>query len=795
MSLTGFLSNRSISMKIGGGLISLAVLAAVVGGAGFLGLNQLGLAVDMTSKSASVLATVNDAGNAVTTFIQDRDNGAASQASQLLDEVTARLDELGGTSDPGLAPAYAAVGEFRASIGVLSSSSDAVSASAAATMELLSNMQSRAGQIEADAATKARDFQTKAADASKAANTASDLAVVAYKIETFVLKANEALAKFAADSKGENVATASQSVTSARMLVDQIRSLGKSDDIQAQADAIESTAQGLGALLQGMKDNSNPFSVEQKRIFVLDRLATLTKGTEEIIRLAGLQRDEAVGNMQAAMADADKSRQLSEFATAFGAAIDTLALQTTTYRYDPDAISTKMLLKSADAAKEIGQKIVAAGGVDPSKDIDRFKDAFTKLTDSSKAFTGARQESRSQSAAAISAIKTVVDDRAAAASRNRTSSTFTMTGTLGVALVLALMIGIVLSRLITRPITSLTAAMRRLATGDTDMALDLAGRRDEIGGMFGAVRVFRDNAIERRRLADQTEAEQQARMHRQETIEGLINDFRTEIEQLVGVVAGNADQMEATARALAAIAEEARDRAGTAASASELASDGVQTVAAAAEELSASIGEISRQTETATVVAQRATGEAKKTDATISGLADAATRIGNVITLIKAIAEQTNLLALNATIEAARAGEAGKGFAVVASEVKNLAGQTAKATEEIASQIAQIQSSTGDAVAAIRAISDIMGEVDRTTNVIANAVGEQGHATAEISLNAQKAAGGTKSVADETQALTRVVGETSQSASQVLAVSNDMNDQASRLREVVERFINQVMAA
>jgi methyl-accepting chemotaxis protein len=313
--------------------------------------------------------------------------------------------------------------------------------------------------------------------------------------------------------------------------------------------------------------------------------------------------------------------------------------------------------------------------------------------------------------------------------------------------------------------------------------------------MFGAVRVFRDNAIERRRLAELTEAEQMAREVRQHTIEGVINDFRLEIGQLVGLVAGNADQMEATARALAAIAEEARDRAGTAASASELASDGVQTVAAAAEELSASIGEISRQTDTATAVAQRATGEAKKTDATISGLADAATRIGNVITLIKAIAEQTNLLALNATIEAARAGEAGKGFAVVASEVKNLAGQTAKATEEIASQIAQIQASTGEAVTAIRAISDIMGEVDRTTNVIAAAVGEQGHATAEISLNAQKAAGGTKSVADETQALTRVVGETSQSASQVLAVSNDINDQAIRLREVVENFISRVMAA
>lgn len=795
MSLTAFLSNRSISVKIGGGLISLAVLAAIVGGAGFLGLSRLGLAIDMTSKSASVLATVNDAGNAVTTFIQNRDNGAASEANHLLDQVNASLDELGGKSDPGLTPAYAAVDQFRASIGVLSTSSDAVAATAAATMELLSNMQSRAGQIESDAATKAKDFQTKASEAALATNSAANLAVTAYKIEISALQANELLAKFSATNDTANVNAALKAVMSVRAIVNQIRALGADDEIKTQASAIEEAAKGLVPVLDEMRNGSNPFAVEQKRLFALDGLSKLSKGTDEIIRLAGQQRDLASYNMQSLLDDAAKARELSDLATLFGGQIDDLALQTTTYRYDPEAVSTKTMLKAADAAKETGQKIVAAGGVDPSKDIDRFKDAFTKLIDASKAFTGAREDSRSQSAAAISAIKTVVNDRAAAASRNRASSTFTMSGTLGAALLFALIIGIVLSRLITRPITSLTAAMRRLATGDTDMALDLAGRKDEIGGMFGAVRVFRDNAIERRRLAEQTEAEQTTRALRQQTIESVINEFRLEIEQLVGVVAGNADQMEATARALAAIAEEARDRAGTAASASELASDGVQTVAAAAEELSASIGEISRQTDTATAVAQRATGEAKKTDATISGLADAATRIGNVITLIKAIAEQTNLLALNATIEAARAGEAGKGFAVVASEVKNLAGQTAKATEEIASQIAQIQSSTGEAVAAIRAISDIMGEVDRTTNVIATAVGEQGHATAEISLNAQKAAGGTKSVAEETQALTRVVGETSQSASQVLAVSNDMNDQATRLREVVERFINRVMAA
>ena len=355
--------------------------------------------------------------------------------------------------------------------------------------------------------------------------------------------------------------------------------------------------------------------------------------------------------------------------------------------------------------------------------------------------------------------------------------------------------GVLSSRSITRPISGLVEEMNDLAKGNTDVALLSVTRGDEIGDMTKAVAVFRDNAIERKRLADAAEIEQKVRAERQTTIDGLISRFDSDVQQALQTVGDNSDEMEGTARVLTGIADDTSHRATSAAAASEEASVNVQTVASAAEELAASIEEISRQVAQTKRVVSSGAQSATETNAKVASLSDASQKIGDVVSLIQDIAEQTNLLALNATIEAARAGEMGKGFAVVAAEVKELANQTSKATEEISSQVSGIQGSTKEAADAIEQIANTMNEINDYTSSIATAVEQQGAATSEISANVQQAAQGTNEVAQNMTGVTASVAETSQSAGQVLSASQAVSTQAGNLRSMVARFLEGVRAA
>jgi methyl-accepting chemotaxis protein len=278
-------------------------------------------------------------------------------------------------------------------------------------------------------------------------------------------------------------------------------------------------------------------------------------------------------------------------------------------------------------------------------------------------------------------------------------------GTAIAGLLIGIIAGAFIGRSISRPITELTGVMGELADDNTDVRVRYIENKDEIGRMARAVRVFRENAIEVKRLnAAQAEAERKAAEERAK----MLADVAAQIEDSIGSIAQRmaaaADQVKTSAQTLSSNAQQASSQSTTVAGASEQASANVQTVASATEELASSVSEIGRQVSSSTEIASRAVREVEATNTKVQGLADAAGQIGEVVSLISDIAEQTNLLALNATIEAARAGEAGKGFAVVASEVKNLASQTARATDEISSQVAGIQSATDDAVHAIMEI-------------------------------------------------------------------------------------------
>ncbi|MGT2481262.1 methyl-accepting chemotaxis protein [Methylobacterium oryzae CBMB20] len=347
-----------------------------------------------------------------------------------------------------------------------------------------------------------------------------------------------------------------------------------------------------------------------------------------------------------------------------------------------------------------------------------------------------------------------------------------------------------------RPLRALTATMQALAGGDTAVAVPGRSYRNEIGAMARAVQVFKDNLIRSRRIeAEAAEARLAAEARRRSDLRAMAERFEQTVGGIIGQVSGSATALQATAQTMTSAATRTASQSSAVAAATEEAAANVSTVAAAAEELGTSVEEIGRQVNGSTELAQRAVSEAGQTGALVRDLSGAVARIGDVVGLIAAIAGQTNLLALNATIEAARAGEAGRGFAVVAGEVKDLAAQTAKATEEIAGQIAGIQGATGQAVAAIEAITGRIQEISGVATAIAAAVEEQGAATKEIVRNVGQAAVGTGAVTSTISGVAGAAGETGRAAGDVLAAASALSRQSEHLAAEVARFLDTVRAA
>jgi methyl-accepting chemotaxis protein len=363
------------------------------------------------------------------------------------------------------------------------------------------------------------------------------------------------------------------------------------------------------------------------------------------------------------------------------------------------------------------------------------------------------------------------------------------------SLAAAVALGMLLAALIARPIVTMTEAMRKLASGDKQIDIPGLGRSDEIGAMAAAVEVFKRNAVETDRLAGIQRAENDSKLARMERLAALTASFESKIGVVVGSVSSAASELQQNSKTMSANADQTNRQCSIVAAAAEQASANVQTVASASEELTGSINEISRQVLESSKIGVVAVDEADKANATVNGLAEAAQKIGEVVQLINNIASQTNLLALNATIEAARAGEAGKGFAVVASEVKNLANQTAKATEDIQSQVGQMQSVTANTVEAIKNITGTIRRMSEISMVISSAVDEQGAATREIARNVSEASKGTQEVSSNIGAVSHAADQTGRGASETLSAANDLTSLSHNLSKEVEQFISDVRRA
>lgn len=356
-----------------------------------------------------------------------------------------------------------------------------------------------------------------------------------------------------------------------------------------------------------------------------------------------------------------------------------------------------------------------------------------------------------------------------------------------------------MARDISGRIKHLTGAMLRLVEGDKDLVVPDVNRVDEFGDMARSLETFRRGYLKldalRAEQAEQQREKEQLRAHQAAMLLELANQFERTVGDVVGGVAAASTQLQLTASSMASAAEQSALQTTEVSNALSEASGGVTAAAAASDEFAMSIGEISRQAATSAELARKATVATADADATISALSSSAQQVGQIVELISTIAQRTNLLALNASIEAARGGEAGRGFAVVASEVKELAAQTSKATDAVAAQIRAIQDSTDASVSALRAIGHQVEQLEATSVSIAAAVDQQSVAGQDLARSIDLAARSTDDVTSSIVHVRETSLATGAAASQVLTSATELEDQAVVLKAQVGEFLSHVRAA
>jgi len=786
-----------IGMKIGAGFAAMVVLTGVLGLAGWLGLDRYAGSVDGADRMALIADRVGSAELDAAGFRASGDVAPVDRAVFSLSDARAAAEAIGATT---LSEAILRYESAFADLVRLTAEADALGATMRdgslrmeAVAESIREAEHARFEALAEAQREAVGLQNAKLSVVQEAEKLMRATLTARRLEAvFRLTNDEAEADEAREAiKGMflgaiNLRRATGGTDDAEMAGKLATAV---NDYRKAFDTLTAAAPYTPAAEQAARD--------------LDTVSTeISEFATALTRSQIASYDEAKEQADSAVAALDVA--VDTMAAAIQTVADVRALslaQSEVVRAAGTGDSQARARAALDRVRE-GVNTLAATATEPAtrealataaQQINQYRTSF----DASVTAMALQAESAETMAAAARDVGTTVDTAAASFSATRDADgrvarIVIATGAAG-AIVLAILIALVLGRGIVRPIRAMTDAMDRLAAGDLAVEVPGRTRSDEIAEMAKAVQVFKDNAERMQQMEAEKEAsDRRAAEEKRQALDELADSFEQSVGSVVQGLTRFVDDVRGRAQTMTETSEQARSQATSVASSSEEASANVQAVSAAAEELAASVSEIGSQVGKAAEMAKLASEEARRGDTRVQALATTATKIGDVIELIQAIAEQTNLLALNATIEAARAGDAGKGFAVVASEVKSLAGQTAKATEEIRSQIEEIQAGSREAVSAIQAIGEAVGRLDEMNGAVAAAVEEQSATTNEIARNTQEAAAGSSQVSEAIVEVSSASERTGESAAAVLAMCGELGDAAAALEREVHDFLGRI---